>query len=146
MLVCVPLTAAELSRWANGEALSKRMGSAVTPTMMGAFGFAAPDDEEAEHVALTIAGLASLIAFGSRLVAVIENDAEDLGDEFGGVSIQPAPFSSLTSLFTDPPGVKPPQLPDSGLSDCWEDDAVQEFLSENELLWFGPGEWARISE
>jgi hypothetical protein len=145
MLVCVPLTAGELRRWANGEALSRRLGAAVTPTMMEAFGFAAVDDEEAEHTALNVAGLASLIAYGSRLVAVVEQDAEDLADEFGGVSVEAIPFSALTSLFTDPAGVVAPELSADGLAACWEDDAVQEFLSENELLWFGPSEWESIT-
>lgn len=150
MLVFVPLGADELAAWATSGTLAGRPAFAVTVAMRAAFGFSTPDDEEAEHTALHIAGLASLLATGSRLVAVVEAPARPVvGAELGDVEVDPLAFTALTALFAeDAPaevGALRRRLADASLELAWDDAEVAEFLTVHELMWHGPGEWATLT-
>lgn len=150
MLVFVPLAADELTAWATSGVLSPGRAFAVTEAMRAAFGFATPDDEDAEHTALHIAGLASLLRTGTRLVAVAEAPARPVADsEFGEVAVDSLTFAAVTALFAEDAheqaAVLHQRLQGVALQAAWDDEAVADFLSDHELLWHGPGEWDTLT-
>lgn len=149
MLVFVPLTASQLTRWAEGGSLEPGLAFAVTSSLRRAFGFTAADDEDGEHTALHIAGLAGLLYLRTRLVAVVEASGELVaGSEFGEVRVGPLPWSAVTALFgddaPDAAAVLRERLTGRSLVTAWDEDAVADFLAEHELLWHGPGEWSAL--
>lgn len=150
MLVFVPLTTAELAAWAESGAAAPRQAFAVTSSLRQAFGFTADDEEDAEHTALHIAGLAGLLQGGQRLVAVVEASARAVpGSEFGEVTVGELPWSAVTALFSDDaPDVSAAlrvRLIGRSLATAWDEQEVAEFLAEHELLWHGPGEWSTLA-
>lgn len=149
MLVFVPLSAAELADWADSGARAAGIGHAVTPALRDAFGFAATDDEDAEHTALHVAGLAGLLAHGVRLVAVAEASGRPVPDsDFGEVLLGELPWAAVTALFSDDAPEQAAGLAGAvgaaDLTGAWDDTRVADFLAEHELLWHGPGEWAAL--
>lgn len=150
MLVFVPVSREQLTAWATSGTLTPGVAYAVTPGLRASFGFAVADDEEAEHTALHVAGLAALLTSGVRLVAVAEAMARPRADaEFGEVSLGATPFSAITAVFADDASVETSalhrRLDGDSLASAWDDDAVAAFLSEHELLWHGPGEWRTLT-
>lgn len=150
MLVFVPLSSAELSAWAASGNATPSAGFAVTASMREAFGFATADDEDAEHTALHIAGLASLLVADRRLVAVVETPAQPVaGADFGDVTVAALAWSAVTALFAEnaPPAARAlhRMLAGATLESAWNDPRVEEFLTDNELLWHGPGEWDALT-
>jgi hypothetical protein len=148
MLVFVPLARETLRTWAGqGRLPGAVTGHAVTPRMAAAFGFGSTLDEDAEHTALHIAGLAGLLANGERLVAVVEAPAQALeGDlaEFGAVSLREPGWPAVTALFVDDPEQPMPAVAASSLAAAWDVDDVVEGLSDRELLWHAPTEWGTL--
>ncbi len=149
MLVFVPLTAAELTAWAESGRHRPPSGYAVTPSLRSSFGFDPADDEDAEHTVLHIAGLASLLRGGRRLVAVVETSGRPVaGAEFGEVSVGVLGFDAMTALFADESPASAAALAalvgGRTLDVAWDDPAVAEFLADNELLWHGPTEWKSL--
>lgn len=150
-LLFVPVTTGQLTDWATAGVLPGRVRAhAVTPGFALAFD---PDDaEEAEHIALLVASIASLAATGRRLVAVAEGDSRpDLaGDEdFGAVLVSDLPYRAVTSLFADEPdapGLAEAAAAASGLdlARAWDEPAVIALLERADLLWHGAGEWADL--
>lgn len=150
MLVFVPLAAAELQGWAGNGQFAPSEAFAVTPSLQRAFGFSAADDEDAEHTALHVAGLAALLRTGRRLVAVAESPARAVtGSEFGEVEVAALPWTSVNALFADDPaGAAAATGIDSAgsaLADAWDDPGVADLLASHELLWHGPSEWAVLA-
>lgn len=149
MLVVVPLSAAELTGWAGTGQHRPPVGYTVTPSLRSAFGFGPADEEDAEHTVLHIAGLASLLRGGRRLVAVVETSATPVpGAEFGEVRAGVLGFDAVTALFADESAATARVLADLAggrtLDAAWDDPAVAEFLADNELLWHGPTEWQSL--
>lgn len=150
MLVFVPLSLHDLRAWAGSGELSPSEAFAVTATMRAGFGFGAEDDEEAEHTALHIAGLAGLLRVGGRLVAVAEAAARPVPDgEFGEVSVPALRWTAVTALFAEDAPREAARLHQrlagSTLGTAWADPEIEAFVSEHELLWHGPGEWAALN-
>ena len=150
MLVFVPVSVDELRAWAGAGVLTPIAAFAVTAAMRAGFGFAADDDEEAEHTALHIAGLAGLLRGERRLVAVVSAAARPVPDgEFGEVTVQALPWAAVTALFAEDAPQSAARLhhrlAGSTLATAWDDAEVEAFLSEHELLWHGPGEWAALT-
>ena len=146
MLVFVPVTPVELESWAQTGRLRPGSAYAVTSSLSAAFGFAPADAEDAEHTVLHIAGLASLLRGGRRLVAVVEASGRPVaGAEFGEVSVGVLGFDAVTALFADESPTSAEALAalvgGRTLDVAWDDAAVAEFLADNELLWHGPTEW-----
>ncbi|MFT4296736.1 MAG: hypothetical protein QM582_15140 [Micropruina sp.] len=151
MLIFVPLTAAELTDWAQTGSHRPSDAHAVTASLRAAFGFTPADDEDAEHTVLHIAGLVALLRGGRRLVAVAGASATPAaGSEFGQVHAGVLPWSAVTALFDD-------DEPDAasallaglgpvGLETAWDDPRVADFLAEQELSWHGPGEWTALTQ
>lgn len=149
MLVFVPVTASQLTRWAEGGSFEPRLAFAVTSSLRRAFGFTAADDEDGEHTALHIAGLAGLLYGRTRLVAVVEASGQSVaGSEFGEVEVGTLPWSAVTALFgddaPDAAAALRERLTDRSLATAWDEDEVAGFLAEHELLWHGPGEWSTL--
>jgi hypothetical protein len=150
-LLFVPVTAARLTDWATSGVLPGRVRAyAVTPGF--ALAFDPADADEAEHIALLVASIASLAATGRRLVAVAEGDSrpDPAGDEdFGEVLVADLPYRAVTSLFADEPDA--PGLTDAAaaasgveLARAWDEPAVVSLLEGADLLWHGAGEWADL--
>ncbi len=146
-LLFIPLTSTELAGWAtSGTLAGPRPGHAVTDGLRAAF--EPSDEEEAEHVALLVASVASLAASGRRLVAVAEGAARAAGGDpdFGDVVVPDLPWTAVQSLFVDEPEVG--GLPAAAraaaglpLSQAWDQPAVTALLEQADLLWHGAAEW-----
>lgn len=150
MLVFIPLTPAQLTWWAEGGSLVPKVAFAVTNSLRKAFGFAAADDEDAEHTVLHIARLAGLLYGGTRLVAVAEASARpEPASEFGEVTVGALPWSVVTALFsddaTDAAAAMRERLAGRSLATAWDEEEVADFLAGHGLLWHGPGEWRTLS-
>lgn len=147
-LLFVPVTSAELADWATSGVLAgPRPAHAVTAGLRAAF--EPIDEEEAEHIALLVASVASLAASGRRLVAVAEGAARAAADgdpDFGEVVASGLPWTAVQSLFADEPHAR--GLPEAAgaaaglpLAQAWEHPAVTALLGQADLLWHGAGEW-----
>lgn len=147
-LVFVPVAAAELAAWAESGTLpGARAGYAVTPALTEAFGVSDPED--AEYTALSVAGIAALLAHGRRIVAVAEAATTPTGDDFGEVAISDLPWAAVTSLFgedVDPaPAVAVARAVEGmTLAEAWDLPAVGSLLADTDLLWYGPAEWVLL--
>jgi hypothetical protein len=150
-LLFVPVTFAQLADWATSGVLPGRVRAhAVTPGL--ALAFDPADADEAEHIVLLVASVASLAATGRRLVAVAEGDSrpDPAGDEdFGEVLVTDLPYPAVQSLFADEPnapGLAAAASAASGLdlARAWDEPAVVELLEQADLLWHGAGEWADL--
>ncbi len=147
-LLFVPVSAAGLADWARTGVLAGRHAAFTAGRgLLEAFGLA--EGEEAEHVALLAASVASLAATGRRLVAVAEAGplpAPDGDPDFGEVRTAELPYAAVQSLFADEPGapgVEAAATAASGkdLAEAWELPEVVSLLETADLLWHGPGEW-----
>jgi hypothetical protein len=152
-LLFVPLTAARLDDWATSGVLPGPAAAyAVTPGFTAAF--APTDDEEAEHIALLVASVASLAASGRRLVAVAEGSstaAPGAEEDFGEVQVAGLGWRAVQSLFADEedaPHLAAAAAAASGLTvaGAWDEPAVIELLEEADLLWHGAGEWQHLGK
>ena len=147
-LLFVPVTTADIADWAGSGTLSgPRPAHAVTAGLRAAFD--PVDEEDAEHIALLVASVASLARSGRRLVAVAEATCRvdpDGDPDFGDVVVSDLPWTTVQSLFGDEPDL--PGLPAAAsaaaglpLSEAWEQPAVTALLEQADLLWHGAGEW-----
>ncbi|MGC3993174.1 MAG: hypothetical protein QM779_03440 [Propionicimonas sp.] len=150
-LVLVPLTTEQLAGWATSGVLAgPRPGHAVTAGLRAAF--APSDDEEAEHIALLVASIASLVGTGRRLVAVVECSPRpdaSADQDFGGVTVPDLAWDALQSLFADAgdaEGLPEAAAAAAGLSltEAWDLPEVVRLLEEADLLWHGAGEWREL--
>ncbi|MCA0295006.1 MAG: hypothetical protein LCH96_06765 [Actinobacteria bacterium] len=152
-LFFLPLSPTQLAEWAAGGDLSGPVrGYAATDGLRAAFDTG--DDEEAEHIALLVASVASLAASGQRLVAVVEADTVPApgGDpDFGEVATTGVlRYGDVQSLFADDAGV--PQLAAAAagaasgldLAQAWDEPAVVALLEGADLLWHGAAEWKQL--
>lgn len=147
MLVFTPLTPDDLAGWASGTARDLT-GYAATPGFLEAFELTSPDSEDADLTLLEVAGLAGLLQYGVRIVAVCEADADAIEPpEFGAVAASKVAWRQVESLFTDDePGrdraeAVASQLGETALEDAWESEAVQDLMRTTELLWHDVTEW-----
>lgn len=147
-LVFLPVAAAELVSWAESGTLpGPRVGYAVTPAMTEAFGV--NDPEDAEYTALSIAGIAGLLAHGCRIVAVAESPATPTDDEFGAVGVADVGWTSVSSLFGEdvdpaPAAAAAQAIGGLTLAEAWDAPAVAALLADTDLLWYGPAEWVLL--
>lgn len=150
-LLFLPITAVQLAGWAGGGILpGEHAGYTITPGLLDAFGVV--DADEAEHLALLVASVASLATTGRRLVAVIEGGyrpAPDGDADFGEVIVSDLRYPEVQSLFTDgpdAPGLAEAAAAASGLrlAQAWEQPAVVSLLERADLLWHGPAEWDNL--
>lgn len=150
MSLCfIPLTPQRLARWIADGVLSGRVAAyAATQTMVEAFGLPTTTDEDAEYTALCVASVACLVADGPRLVAVAETATQPtaVDQDFGAVTVTEVPWSHVTALFADEPGLDVVDRARSAvrgqpLAVAWEDPQAELLLAEADLLWHGPGEW-----
>lgn len=150
MLVFVPVTPEALARWRAEGDHAPATAHAVTDGLRAAFGFTAADEEEAEHTALHVAGLAGLLRDAVRLVAVAEVAARPVpGDEWGRVQVPVVPWAALSAVFTESEPAAAAALaersPGLDLAAAWDDPQVAEFLAAHQLLWHAPSEAALIA-
>lgn len=147
-LVFVPLAAGELAAWVGtGTLPGPRVGYAVTPAMLAAFGLA--EGEDAEYTALCIAGVAGLLAHGERLVAVADAAVTFDDDDFGAVQASDLAWSAVTSLFGEdgdpaPAAATATAVAGQDLAQAWDSPEVTDLLAGTDLLWYGPAEWVLL--
>ncbi|MFV0407489.1 MAG: DUF6912 family protein [Propioniciclava sp.] len=151
MLVFVPLAAADLVAWATAGPRDVA-GFAATPGFLQAFGLDSPVADEAELTLLEIAGLASLLSYGRRLVAVCETVGEP-GEpaELGAVQASAVPWRRVSSLFADDADGASratqvrTKLGPTNLVAAWDASPTVSLVEEIDLLWHGAGEWDRLA-
>ncbi|MBK8459726.1 MAG: hypothetical protein WAS07_02885 [Micropruina sp.] len=150
MLVFIPMRPDALSAWVKDGTGESRLGFGVTADLLDAFGFTDPTDEEAEYTALQAAGLAGLLDYGLRLIAVAEAGDTQPGEPaaFGALRVGPLPWSAVGSLFAEGDAAAASRvargLAGVELEQAWDDPQAQELLSAGDLLWHAPTEWGTL--
>jgi hypothetical protein len=123
---------------------------AVTPGLCDTFSLAPTADEAAERTALLLAGLSSLISYGSRLVLVVETTATDDDGGLGESTLGNLRWRDVTAIFAEPSeaavavAAAVAAVQGLDLDDAWDAPAVQTLMSEHDLLWYGPEEVGTI--
>ncbi len=146
MVAFVPVSVEVLADLPTTPLVGPQYAFAVTAGLCDTFSLSPADDEEAERTALLLAGLASLMAHGRRLVLVVDARADDQGGGLGECSLSGVAWKDVSAIFADAPEASAAVAEASAavagldLDDAWDVSAVQTLLSEHDLLWFGPGE------
>lgn len=147
MIVFTPLSRPDLAALREAPMGGPIASHAATPGLYETFSLGPADDEEAERTALLIAGLSGLLIDEVRIVVVSE-DPDPLDDEtaFGEVTLSRLSWSDVTAIFADDPAAAPAVAKAAaaahglGLDGGWDAEPVQTFMTEHDLLWYGPEE------
>ena len=145
-VVLVPVSHDQLVDLRNGPLTGPVTGFAVTAALRDTFGLDVADDEEADRTALLLAGLNALMAYGTRLVVVVEAEVVDDGDPLGEVTVPRIVWKDVSAFFTDAPEARPAAAAAAqavaglDLDVAWDTDAAQALMAEHDLLWYGPEE------
>lgn len=146
MVVFVPVPREALSGLTATPLTGPVAAFGVTPGLCDTFSLPPSADEEAERTALLLAGLASLIAYGSRLVLVVETAATDDGGGLGECTLPGVAWRDVSAIFAEPIDAKAAVAAASAavqgldLDAAWDTTPVQNLMSEHDLLWYGPEE------
>lgn len=146
-MVFVPVAQGELEQLISGQDLDgERVGFSATQSLRQALEYSLDQEEELERAALVLASIWGLAKFGARLVAVAMTDSigeASQDDHNGAVTIKCLPVKYFTAWFGDEAAadsaVMAAKQAAAGktLDDAWEEDAVQQLMSEYDLLWHG---------
>ena len=145
-VVLIPVSVEQLAGLREAPLAGPVTGFAVTPGLRDTFGLGDSDEEEADRTALLLAGVASLISHGKRLVVVVDAAAVDDGDPHGEVVLHGVAWGEVSAIFADAPeaatAVSDAAEAVSGLDldVAWDVDAVRTLMAEHDLLWYGPEE------
>jgi len=145
-VVLIPVSVEQLAGLREAPLAGPVTGFAVTPGLRDTFGLGDSDEEEADRTALLLAGVASLISHGKRLVVVVDAAAVDDGDPHGEVVLRGVAWGEVSAIFADAPeaatAVSDAAEAVSGLDldVAWDVDAVRTLMAEHDLLWYGPEE------
>jgi len=100
--VFVPIAVADAQALRSAGAASDLVGYADGPGLRVWLGDARLDDEEADYIALTYAGVASLLIQGASARLVLAVDLDLTGaDELGSVLVHELRWTDVRSLFAD---------------------------------------------
>ena len=145
-VVLVPISHDTLAALRGTPLAGPVTGFAVTAALCDTFGLAVADDEEADRTALLLAGLASLLAHGARLVVVVDASVVDDGDPLGEVTVPGISLRDVTAFFSDAPDAAGAASAAAraatglGLDAAWDTAEAQLLMAEHDLLWYGPEE------
>lgn len=143
MLVFIPINHDLLTRLL-ADGLADVAGFAATPGLYEGLALERDMEDDAEFGALTFASVASLVRDERRAVAVADvgvTTLTDLGGDWGEVRAARVAPSDVRSLFIDEPDAAPllaaahAAAAGRSLEEAWDADAVQELLTEADLLW-----------
>ena len=118
----------------------------VTPGLCETFSLPPAADEEAERTALLMAGLSSLISYGSRLVLVVEATPTDDEGGRGECTVGDVAWRDVSAIFAEPSEAEQAAaaavaaVHGLDLDAAWDAEPVQALMSEHDLLWYGPEE------
>ena len=150
MVALVPVSSDTLARLVAGEQLDGPVSAyGASPLLRQTFDLSPTEDEEAERTALQLASLDALLAYGRRLVVVVDSGYRPDPDGYLGQGVVPA-VRGVEALVADAPeaadAARLARREASGkdLDEVWELGAVQRLLAEHELLWFGAEEAASL--
>lgn len=146
MVAFVPLSRDALSALTTAPIPGPVAAFGVTPGLCDTFSLPPTADEEAERTALLLAGVSSLISYGSRLVVVVEETpAEDEGG-LGECTLSGVQWRDVSAIFAETPEAQPAvnaaaaAVEGLDLDAAWDAEPVQALMSEHDLLWYGPEE------
>ena len=146
MVVFVPVSREALSGLTATPLTGPVAAFGVTSGLCDTFSLPPSADEEAERTALLLAGLASLIAYGSRLVLVVEATTTDDDGGLGESTVSALAWRDVSAIFAEPAeaasAVAKAAAAVQGLDldAAWDAEPVQALMSEHDLLWYGPEE------
>lgn len=160
VLTFVPVTPAEaLALGREGtEPACPRPAFAVTPELVAALGYTPDQGEDAEYAALVLASVWSLAHAGVRLVLVAElapdlvSEPDDADADNGEVRVSGVPRGSVVAWFGDEPqaaalvAAAASAAKGHDIDTAWEQPAVQELITQHDLLWHAADELAHVNE
>ena len=150
MVAFVPVSVDTLSALTTSALTGPVAAFAVTPGLCDTFSLPPTADEEAERTALLLAGLSSLISYGSRLVLVVEATTTDDDGGLGESTVSALAWRDVSAIFAEPAeaasAVAKAAAAVQGLDldAAWDAEPVQALMSEHDLLWYGPEEVGTI--
>ncbi len=150
MVAFVPVSVDTLTALTTTPLSGPVAAFAVTPGLCDTFSLPPTADEEAERTALLLAGLSSLISYGSRLVLVVETTPTDDDGGLGESTLPGLSWRDVSAIFAEPPeaaaavATAVAAVQGLDLDAAWDADAVQALMSEHDLLWYGPEEVGTI--
>lgn len=145
-VVLVPVSREQLADLRGAPLAGPLSGFTVTPALRDTFGLAVEDDEEADRTALLLAGLTSLMSYGTRLVLVVEASVVVDDDPLGEVTVPGIAWNAVSAFFADAPDARPAAaaavsaVAGLDLDAAWDTDAAHTLMAEHDLLWYGPEE------
>jgi hypothetical protein len=146
MVAFVPLSRDTLSALTTAPIPGPVAAFGVTPGLCDTFTLPATADEEAERTALLVAGLSSLISYGSRLVLVVDAAPTDDEGGLGECTLPALAWRDVSAIFAEPPeavsavAAAAAAVQGLDLDAAWDAEAVQTLMGEHDLLWYGPEE------
>lgn len=146
MAAFVPVSRDALSALTTAPMTGPVEAFGVTAGLCDTFSLPPTADEEAERTALLVAGVASLISYGSRLVLVVE--ATPTGDEggLGECTLPGVQWREVSAIFEESSEAQPAATAAAAavegldLEAAWDAEPVQALMREHDLLWYGPEE------
>ncbi|WP_026925929.1 DUF6912 family protein [Granulicoccus phenolivorans] len=153
-LVFVACTVADLQALTQGPVTPAGPAYAATPALLATFGYAPDGDpEEPDYAAQVFASLAGVLADRPRLVCAVEVDrlpGSVAPVAYGTVAVPAVDPRRIRAWFADEPAAAADRAALSAawagrtLEAAWDDPAVQQFVSDHDLLWYAPGEAADL--
>jgi hypothetical protein len=146
MVAFVPVSRDALSALTTAPIPGPVAAFGVTPGLCDTFSLPPAADEEAERTALLLAGLSSLISYGSRLVLVVEAMPTDDGGGLGECTVDGVAWRDVSAIFAEPSDAQPAvgaavaAVQGLDLDAAWDAEPVQALMQEHDLLWYGPEE------
>jgi hypothetical protein len=146
MVAFVPMSRDALSALTRAPIPGPVAAFGVTPRLCDTFSLPPTADEEAERTALLIAGLSSLISYGSRMVLVVEATPTDDDGGLGECSLPGLAWRDVSAIFAESSEAQTAvtgaavAVEGLDLDAAWDAEPVQALMSEHDLLWYGPEE------
>jgi hypothetical protein len=146
MVAFVPVSRNALSALPRAPLSGRVAAFWVTPGLCDTFSLPPTADEEAERTALLVAGVSSLISYGSRLVLVVEAMPADEGGGLGECTLPGVRWGDVSAIFAESSEAQTAvtgaaaAVEGLDLDAAWDAEPVQALMSEHDLLWYGPEE------
>lgn len=144
MVAFVPVSRDALSALTTAPISGPVAAFGVTPGLCDTFSLPPTADEEADRTALLIAGVSSLISYGSRLVLVVEATPTDEEGGLGECTVDGVAWRDVSAIFAEPSEAQPAAavaaVQGLDLDAAWDAEPVQALMREHDLLWYGPEE------
>ena len=146
MVAFVPVSRDALSALTTVPISSPVAAFGVTTGLCDTFSLPPTADEEADRTALLMAGVSSLISYGSRLVLVVEATPVDDEGGLGECTLPGVQWRDVSAFFAESSEAQPAVAAAAAavegldLEAAWDAEPVQTLMKEHDLLWYGPEE------